>query len=1439
MKTTCYLKRKALPIVAAASLIVNTVGFSSLALAETLKEDDKVESSEVTQQSKTVETESNTEITPTETEEMSQQGSEEIIEVMESSSQENVRITESSDTQLDRGVWISTDGKKLTIDASAYPSSGRYPAATGLGNAINKVVKDQLSPVQIRNISTLSLTSIGNRSVSYGPGYDNYYLGTITNDIPNLDTLEVNGGSYTTGIPGYTPVSPPAYNWVKHYITKSTLYEVGNCPNLESFTATELTVTNKTLFNNFSKLVDVNVPKLTDRPDFSGTPVKNLVIGTPDWKNHIMSLETLSLPEIKKLETNGQIRIHSQSQAALKKVTLDNLIEVNSNSNFDQPAGYDLEVPNLTRVSGDGNFHTIDYTYAPKLEVVSGTNNFRNLGGIYNEELTTIGNNNFNVIGSDYKFEWKKLEKVGNNSLTSVKALIDFPTLTTIGENSFSAYYNSSINLPKVKTIGTGSFLNTKLQVINVPELTELTGIFNGSSLATEVNLPNVTTLKGDNLMNSLKLESLVLPKLATVASSNSFLGTPLTYAEFPELKKFPVKEENFKQLTTLKIGYTDPQLFITDFGNVVETIQILHLPEVITYPKVGGQDKKYSTLPQLRELYMENFETSNATFGVFSKMSTLEKVSMSKVKNLPPSSFSEAVNLTTIHLPELEEVGERFLENTTKINTLNLPKLKTAGQFFLSGTSALKEVSLPELVTITGGSAFNNSAITHLELPKLEKIGGTSFWYMDHLKELNVPNLVEIGYNPLRFTNNIQKVIMPKVSKMSQATGFAANGSLRHLVIGFETDADFQQIPAEAYKNLQLLEMPLLKTIENHTVQKEGPIQTIKTLETFIAPELEQIGNNSFNGLNKLNRLEIPQTQSIGTTAFQGLRVTDYYVPNLETVQQTAFVGSSADIVIVKDDTVDTDQFDRALALVPETLGVAFYDGVERYVAPSQNVHLVMGRELNTDTAAVSYEYQWLHNDNLLENMSDHQLPINDVQVEHGGNYVANISLNNESKNSYVLGSTSLNVDEENAEVPLAPTVDPIYTNTTKITGKATAGREIFAEVEGKQIATVVVPENGEFSMEIEPLKRNTEVKVFITNLAGIESEKVSVIVQPETVEIELDPYYFGDTTLYGSYTGQISLARLQINGVIYSWGGTFKDGRFSYYVGSGAIKDGQDVQIDFLDEFSQLITSEKISPLTKEGGISKADYVLSDSTITGTYEGDVKKGRLSINGQVTSAGGDFKNGVFSYYVNPTLISPTDLVTLQGLDGNDNPIGEPVTVTLSQKTGQFKTANYILGESSIHGTYEGEIRKARLFINDVHQSWGGSFSGGKFSYYVSSMAIKTGDKVELQAYDSKDQPLGERMTVAVSANKAEIISAEYRLGTNQITGTYTGTIGKARLVIDGNIISWGGDFKADETFSYYVNTTSIKENSEAYFEIFDRQDNKLSDEKYVISIVR
>ncbi|MEB7518481.1 immunoglobulin-like domain-containing protein [Enterococcus hirae] len=342
------------------------------------------------------------------------------------------------------------------------------------------------------------------------------------------------------------------------------------------------------------------------------------------------------------------------------------------------------------------------------------------------------------------------------------------------------------------------------------------------------------------------------------------------------------------------------------------------------------------------------------------------------------------------------------------------------------------------------------------------------------------------------------------------------------------------------------------------------------------------------------------------------------------------------------------------------------------------------------------------------------------------------------------------------------------------------------------------------------------------------------------ELVKSELKPqeYHVGDVNITGTYTGDMSLGRLTVNGKVVSWGGSFKDGQFSYYVGVGKLKVGDKVVLDGYNKEKELIDSKEIEVISESSGsIDQVDtYKLGDSTITGTYTGDIHKGKLVVNGEVISWGGTYKDGKFSYYVNSQIIKAGDQATIQGYDKFDTPLGDPQPVTIGEQLGQLTEAHRVGISTVIEGNYTGDVYQGILLVNGEKVSQGGSFKDGKFSYYVGNLKVSEDDQVVLMGANNRGQLIpGSEIDVTIQTPTAEINELTYKLGTQTIKGAYGSDtqVHQGHLFVNGKLISKGGSFK-DGAISYYVKPDLIKADDQVTMNFYDGSGNLLAENQTV-----
>ncbi|WP_348921848.1 immunoglobulin-like domain-containing protein [Enterococcus rotai] len=256
-----------------------------------------------------------------------------------------------------------------------------------------------------------------------------------------------------------------------------------------------------------------------------------------------------------------------------------------------------------------------------------------------------------------------------------------------------------------------------------------------------------------------------------------------------------------------------------------------------------------------------------------------------------------------------------------------------------------------------------------------------------------------------------------------------------------------------------------------------------------------------------------------------------------------------------------------------------------------------------------------------------------------------------------------------------------------------------------------------------------------------------VPLAEEPEKGSLSVDSYQYGDINLTGTFSGDIKRGRLTINQQVVSWGGTFRDGQFTYYIGAGRIKEGDHAVIDFLNSEDEVVESYEIHPTTPSGKVEPATYMLGSSEIKTTFEGDVKRARLVVDNVVVSVGGTISEGnVLKYYVNPAQLKQDSKVVLQGYNSADQSVGEPAAVEVLAFDGQLTTAEYVMNGQWIKGSYEGSVKKAQLTIDGCVISSGGTFkTDGSFEYYVNPTQIKADSEVYLTPYDGSGKLMEEK----------------------------------------------------------------------------------------------
>ncbi|MFD0896594.1 KxYKxGKxW signal peptide domain-containing protein [Loigolactobacillus binensis] len=326
-----------------------------------------------------------------------------------------------------------------------------------------------------------------------------------------------------------------------------------------------------------------------------------------------------------------------------------------------------------------------------------------------------------------------------------------------------------------------------------------------------------------------------------------------------------------------------------------------------------------------------------------------------------------------------------------------------------------------------------------------------------------------------------------------------------------------------------------------------------------------------------------------------------------------------------------------------------------------------------------------------------------------------------------------------------------------------------------------------------------------------GLSCPDVSYLYYENTQQGTIAPatYTIGqNTTITGAYTGDVTHANLYVNDQLISTGGTFTNGNFSYVVAPGIINSVNDiVELQALATDNTVLDTAQVN-LDEVGTIAVNDYTINqDTTVTGSYTGNVKAVILLVNG-TTVGNATAANGTYTITVaNNTITNLTDKVVVVAYGTGATELDhEDVKLNKKTETGTVTGNTYTINQDQrITGSYTGDVKTIILLVNGTVVG-PATMTDGNFAINVPVEKINTiKDLVILQAYGTdQTTPLDTAAVNLGMVYTGEIAAKIYTIGDHAITGSYAGNIKSAVLLINGVQVSTGGTFE-NGTFTYPV----------------------------------
>ncbi|MGN8981701.1 immunoglobulin-like domain-containing protein [Enterococcus villorum] len=302
------------------------------------------------------------------------------------------------------------------------------------------------------------------------------------------------------------------------------------------------------------------------------------------------------------------------------------------------------------------------------------------------------------------------------------------------------------------------------------------------------------------------------------------------------------------------------------------------------------------------------------------------------------------------------------------------------------------------------------------------------------------------------------------------------------------------------------------------------------------------------------------------------------------------------------------------------------------------------------------------------------------------------------------------------------------------------------------------------------------------------------SVVINEITTTLSVNKFVLGGSDRYirGTYTGNISYLRLEVNGTLYAKAGV-KGSSFQYYAVDKIKNVNDQVTLIAYNENDQEVTRQTVTlEQTVTGTVTPLAYILggTDRYVRGTYTGSVDHLRLEVNGKLY-AKSTVTGNTFQYYAVDKITKASDNVNIIAYDANGIELAkEKVTIKETQPI-TLTTQKYTIGgaDKYIRGTYKGLVDHFRLEVNgQLHAK--STAKGSPYQYYAVDKITNKNDQVYMIAYDANGKELAKEKVTLETVNQGSITVDPYVIngGDNYLHGEYTGEINHLRLEVGGKL---------------------------------------------------
>ena len=300
-------------------------------------------------------------------------------------------------------------------------------------------------------------------------------------------------------------------------------------------------------------------------------------------------------------------------------------------------------------------------------------------------------------------------------------------TVTEIEDYAFFSFILSYVSAPGLKVIGEAG-LSTPLVYLNAPNIERIEDLGLNYSNLTELDLPKLTYAGYASFSENKYLAKVKIPSLNSVPDSAFNNCYRLEEVELDSAVE--LEDCAFERCWFLRNVYAPDVEIMGDMG--------------------------FTYCDNLREISLPNLIRMDGVYN-FKWCSTLTKIDLPKLQNIPEQTFMYCYMLSDINMPKVEQIGYQAFYDTYSLGNIQFVSLKVLGdEVFVN--SSISALSAPELETI-GNKVFPyfdtmwdtysaNPSLKVLYAPKLTTLTDESLAYTSGLTELDLPSLKAIGEN-------------------------------------------------------------------------------------------------------------------------------------------------------------------------------------------------------------------------------------------------------------------------------------------------------------------------------------------------------------------------------------------------------------------------------------------------------------------------------------------------------------------------------------------------------------------------------------------------------------------------------------------------------------------------------------------------------------------